>query len=174
MKPIDDRQPIREPYRRTRHAVVIDGEPPDVWPSVRGLDLRASLLVRALFTMRGMGGVTRIEDLDRLGFRVLESAEPDWFCLGLIGRPWRPRGDLVRFEPFEFAAFDRPGYAKITWSFALAGLGPATRLVTETRILCTDESSRRRFGWYWWLIGPFSSLIRSRVLAMIKRAAEAT
>jgi hypothetical protein len=40
-------------------------------------------------------------------------------------------------------------------------------LTTETRVLLTDERSRRAFGRYWLLIRPFSGLIRRRWLAAI-------
>lgn len=44
-------------------------------------------------------------------------------------------------------------------------------LTTETRVLLTDERSRRAFGRYWLLIRPFSGLIRRRWLAAIVRRA---
>jgi hypothetical protein len=44
---------------------------------------------------------------------------------------------------------------------------------TETRIAATDEVARRRFGRYWRLIGPFSSITRREMLAAIRRRAEA-
>ena len=47
-----------------------------------------------------------------------------------------------------------------------------TLLATETRVLCLDTASRRRFRLYWTLIGPFSGLIRKDILRSIKRQAE--
>jgi hypothetical protein len=44
--------------------------------------------------------------------------------------------------------------------------------VTETRVASTDDEARRKFGWYWRLIGPFSALIRRVMLGQIKREAE--
>jgi hypothetical protein len=86
--------------------------------------------------------------------------------LGTIGQPWRlrggnnPRGD--------FAALDRPGYAKLAIDWRLEdGV-----LSTETRVFLTDEESRRKFRRYWLLIRPWSGLIRRMWLRAIARRAE--
>src|SRR5207245_895689 len=44
-------------------------------------------------------------------------------------------------------------------------LGPAggTRLATETRVHATDSAARRRFRLYWFVVAPFSALIRRRL-----------
>jgi hypothetical protein len=44
-------------------------------------------------------------------------------------------------------------------------------LATETRVLLTEERSRRAFGRYGLLIRPFSGLIRRRWLAAVVRRA---
>ena len=91
--------------------------------------------------------------------------------LGLIGRPWRPGGDLQSFTPDQFAAFDRPGYIRIAWAFAIAPSAGGCVLRTETRVAGTDGSARRRFRVYWWFVGPFSSLIRRRMLRDVRASA---
>jgi hypothetical protein len=48
----------------------------------------------------------------------------------------------------------------------------ATKVVTETRILATDATAQRRFGWYWRLVYPGSMIIRVMWLRAIKRRAE--
>jgi hypothetical protein len=52
------------------------------------------------------------------------------------------------------------------------GAETVSRLTTETRILCTDDVSRRRFRWNRRLIGPFSGVLRNEALLQIKRHAE--
>jgi hypothetical protein len=42
-------------------------------------------------------------------------------------------------------------------------------LTTETRVLLTDDGSRRAFRRYWLVIRPFSGVIRRRWLAAIVR-----
>jgi hypothetical protein len=45
-------------------------------------------------------------------------------------------------------------------------------VATETRIVCTDEASRRAFLRYWRVIRPFSGLIRLEMLRLLRNAAE--
>jgi hypothetical protein len=63
--------------------------------------------------------------------------------------------------------------ARAVMNFHLSGdaNGP-TRLVTQTRIHATDARATRRFGAYWRLIYPGSSLIRRTWLRAIKVRAE--
>jgi hypothetical protein len=77
------------------------------------------------------------------------------------------------FTAERFAALADPGFAKAAMTFRWRDEGGGvTRLVTETRIFATDEGARRRFGVYWRLIYPGSSLIRYGWLAAIRARAE--
>ncbi|HEX2497394.1 MAG TPA: hypothetical protein VHO00_01235 [Actinomycetes bacterium] len=66
-----------------------------------------------------------------------------------------------------FVDFAAPGSAKMIVNFRTS----AGELTTETRVLLTDDRSRRAFGRYWLVIRPFSGLIRRRWLAAIARRA---
>jgi hypothetical protein len=55
-------------------------------------------------------------------------------------------------DPAGFAAFSEPGWAKAALSFQLTPTADGTVLAAETRVMATDEASRRRFGRYWRLI----------------------
>ena len=80
---------------------------------------------------------------------------------------------MRRFAPQEFAAFDEPGWAKAAWNFRVEpAAGGGAAVTTETRVLCTDERSRRTFRCYWLLIRPFSGLIRHEILRLLRREAE--
>ena len=69
----------------------------------------------------------------------------------------------------DFRAFDRPGYAKGTFSFRLDDAGPGRiRLVTETRVLATSPDARRAFRRYWIFIRLGSGLIRRIILSAIR------
>lgn len=75
--------------------------------------------------------------------------------------------------PAEFAAFDRPGVSKAVMNFRIEEDGSAgCRLITETRVFSIGESARRRFGTYWRVIYPGSSLIRHMWLDAVRRRAE--
>lgn len=69
----------------------------------------------------------------------------------------------------DFRVFAEPGYAKMALNFAFDG----DTLSTETRVLLTDEASRRAFRRYWLVIRPFSGLIRRLWLRGIDRRARA-
>ena len=159
--------------RRTRHHTEIDASPAKVWPLVRRLDLSRSPIIRVLFAARGMGRPGGLADLDDMGFTVIQEDPPRELVLGLIGQFWKPSGRLRRVEADEFVSFSEPGYVKTIWGFSLTGVASGrTLLETETRILCTDDVSRRRFGRYWRFIRPFSGLVRRETLRLIRKQAE--
>ena len=58
-----------------------------------------------------------------------------------------------------FRAFAKPGWVRVAAAF--------------TCIEATDDAARRRFGRYWRVVGPFSSVTRREMLAAIRRRAEA-
>lgn len=168
-----------------RHQIDIQASAERVYGAVRKLDLSGSKLVRWLFRLRGLPvlfpfadkpqqglGLT-LDDLLKNGFILLGEAPPREILLGLVGKFWTASGCLQRLEAVEFSNFTTPGYAKAAWNFSLAPqTGGMTRLFTETRVLCLDETSRRRFRLYWAFVRPFSGLIRMEALRAIKRQAE--
>ncbi|HEV8587079.1 MAG TPA: hypothetical protein VGT02_19115 [Methylomirabilota bacterium] len=160
-----------------RHGVDVAAPAPVVWAALHRADFASAWYVRALLTLRGLrrpGSVRRIT-LDRLvanGFIPLGERAGQEVALGLVGRFWRPSGGRVRVRPEEFTGFTTPGYAKVTWTFAVEPAGPAaTRVITETRVAFTDAASRHRFRLYWLGVRPFSGLIRRAMLAAVAREA---
>jgi hypothetical protein len=107
------------------------------------------------------------------GFALLEERPGEELVLGTVGRFWRARGELCATSPVQFRAPAPSGTAKAAWNFQV-GLRAdgATELRTETRVLCADVATRRRFRAYWMLIRPFSGLIRREMLAAVRSAAE--
>src|SRR5438309_608815 len=107
------------------------------------------------------------------GFALLEERPGEELVLGTAGRLWRARGELCATSPVRFRAPAPSGTAKAAWNFEV-GLraDSATELRTETRVLCADVTTRRRFRAYWTLIRPFSGLIRQEMLAAVRSAAE--
>lgn len=158
----------------TVHAIDIEAPTSVVFPAVRTLDLSGSPLVRLLLRLRGIpGDALTAEGLRRLGFRIVLEEPDRAFALGIIGRFWTPSGTLLDFDPADFVTIATPGYAKALWYFELApGPRRGTRLRTVTRVCCHDPVSRRRFRAYWTVAGPFSSLVRVRMLALVKDRAE--
>ncbi|MDX6614455.1 MAG: hypothetical protein QOD75_3641 [Blastocatellia bacterium] len=107
------------------------------------------------------------------GFGKLAGNRDREIVLGVAGRFWRPVGNLLPFKEENFQGPVPAGTARAVWNFALSDVGnERTLLSTETRILCGDPSSRRKFRAYWLLVRPFSGLIRILMLRAIKRASE--
>jgi hypothetical protein len=159
---------------RTIHATEVAAPPEAVYEAVKRLDLGGSPINRVLFLARGLGShrSIKLSDLMARGFVLLGEDPPRELVLGLVARPWTLMGGVRRLDADGFRGFGQPRYARIGWSFDVRPSGRTSRLLTETRIRCTDAASRRKFRWYWRLIGPFSGVVRREALLLIKRDAE--
>jgi hypothetical protein len=165
------------------HDVEVDAPVERAYRAVKELDLARSPVVQALLAVRGIpslftGAVKPkrrlgLAEIIQSGFVVLAEEPGRELVLGIVGRFWQLGSGVHRIEPDEFTGFDELGFAKAAWNFTVSELpGGGSTVVTETRIACTDADARRKFGWYWRLVGPFSALIRRIVLGQIKRDAE--
>lgn len=168
-----------------RHQTRILAPASIVYGAVRELDLSDSRMVRLLFRLREVPGGFRstrrdtrrlgltLRDLVASGFIVLGERPDEEIVLGLVGRFWTASGNIMRMDAEAFNTFASPGFAKAAWNFSLSpDDAGATELATETRVLCLDDSSRRKFKLYWRLIAPFSGVIRKEALRAVKLAAE--
>ena len=107
--------------------------------------------------------------MTRYGWELL-GENPGEIVLGQIGRPWKAAGATggAVAAPAEFAAYDKPGYAKVALSLRVDPRGTASSILTmETRVALTDAASVLRFRRYWRVIGPFSGLIRRVALRLL-------
>lgn len=93
---------------------------------------------------------------------------------------WRPSAKPTAEGYRTLANSGRPGFALVAMNFRLADCAvppqsaPCTLLTTETRVYATDALSRRRFGRYWRVIYPGSSLIRMMWLRAVAKKASTT
>ena len=167
------------------HQIVIKASAQQVYAAVRELDLSRSLLIRTLFLLRSLPALfssqrktqsqlgLNLAGLLRSGFVLLEEKPEEEMVLGLVGKFWTAAGCIQQIEANQFRDFATPGYAKAVWNFSFhPQSNGAIKLTTETRVLCTDEASRKRFLRYWRFVRPFSGLIRIAALRAIKRAVE--
>jgi hypothetical protein len=114
-----------------------------------------------------------LDDMLGEGFTLLGEQPGEELVLGTVGRFWRGGGETRPVSPASFREPAPPGTAKAAWNFAVGRRpGGGTELRTETRVLCADAASRRRFRAFWLVIRPFSGLIRREMLAAIRSAAE--
>jgi hypothetical protein len=165
------------------HETTVDAPVDVTYRAVREFDLARSPVVLALLAVRGLphmftGAVKPsrrlgLDEVTRTGFVVLAEGPNHEIVLGVVGRFWRLTSGIHRIDASEFTGFDTPGFAKAAWNFVVSELaGGGSKIVTETRVACTDAESRRKFSLYWRLVGPFSALIRRELLRTIKRDAE--
>ena len=134
-----------------RHAITIAAPPADTGGRGR-LRSQARSLFRSMIALRELPA--RLIPRDKPNpppfglhnFCLLERDETA-LVYGLIGRFWQAEYGLedVADGP-GFLAFAQPGVAKLALGYVVTPLPSGhCRLVTETRIFCPDDASRRRF-----------------------------
>ena len=123
-----------------------------------------------------LGGRTALAQRPRFGlgdFVALGRQGDSALAYGLAGRFWEPGYGLQPLADAQaYQAFDAADAAKLLLGFVVQQAGGETTLTTLTRVLCGSEAARRRLAAYWLLIRPVSGLIRRRILADVRRAAE--
>ena len=152
---------------RTRRSIEIDAPRERVWEALRATTLSDMRTARLLFRLRGLPSDGGGSILELEGFRELAEDPGRELVVGAVGRPWLPRAKLV--EGADVRTFREPGYALM----ALNVVYSDNRLVTETRVRCTDRRSRLWFRLYWLVVGPFSLVVRADWLRAVKRRATA-
>lgn len=159
------------------HEITIQARPERVFQCLLDVDVNRSGIIRGLFALRGLPRPRPgLLSISGIGFQTLVHEPPTMVALGLIGQFWKLAGNVQSFAPEEFSNFGAPGYAKCVAVFEVSHDPTAemSTLRTETRVQCLDPVSRRRFGRYWTLIGPFSGLIRTQLLKVVKQNAESS
>jgi hypothetical protein len=153
--------------------------------AAREMSLMASPVVRAIF--RGRELLMRspaeqpeaqlpqslIDECLSIGWGVLAQESGREIVLGAVTQPWKSDVTFRALPPDEFAAFDKPGFAKIAWTIRAEPLGLETsRFYTETRVATTDAEARKRFRRYWTMVSPGVRLIRRESLRLVRADAE--
>lgn len=175
---------------RERHRLHVPASPDETWPALRRADLGGAPVVRLLLLLRALpaalvrgpeawarlrrDGAARITlaTFERQGFRVLAERPPSELAIGLEGQFWRPSGNIATPDADVFAtSAPAPGTARALWDFTIAPAPGGCVLATETRVLCADDATRRRFLPYWWAIRPGSGIIRRLMLRAVRNAA---
>ncbi|MFQ5527419.1 MAG: hypothetical protein ACE5GX_14285 [Thermoanaerobaculia bacterium] len=173
---------IAQPDALEVHRIEIPAAPEVVYPALWRTDLGSSWIVKLLLGLRALPGILLgrrslvrpprldLEAIIAAGFGKLAEEPGREIVLGVVGRFWRPTGNLL---PFDRASFDGPvpaGLAIAAWNFTVRPTDRGSSVLeTETRIACGDDASRRKFRLYWLLVRPFSGWIRRRMLAAVLR-----
>ncbi|CDR35221.1 hypothetical protein [Criblamydia sequanensis] len=129
------------------------------------IDLSRSKSLSILFWLRGLNTKTNPKE----SFVLLCEESPNEIVFGLIGRPWKLRGDLQKVTKEQFEKFNEGSFAKMAWNFSFKPIGNETLVSTETRILCLDKESKKKFKRYWFFIKPFSGFIRKEILKLLEK-----
>jgi hypothetical protein len=150
---------------REYHQIEIRGNPTRVYESVRALDFSDSLLIRTLFRLRGLPSTsTNLDGLLQVGFLLVDEIPDEEFVLGLVGKFWTVRAQILKLDAAQYSEFNQRGYAKLAWNFAIQESAPGA--------VSTDDHSKSRFKLYWFLIGRFSGLTRREMLRVVKKRVE--
>ena len=163
------------------HSIAINASPEIVYRALWTADLGDSLIIKLLLGLRSLpevilrGGrlprdrkVTLHTIIDS-GFGILAN-EPEEVVLGVTGKFWRPTGNLLPFDRGSFAGVVPRDVARAVWNFSMKeDSSGGTILSTETRVICGDSASRRKFRMYWFFVRPFSDLIRLIMLRIVRQ-----
>lgn len=176
---------------RERHALRVTASATRIYAALRSTDFGRAPIIRGLLLLRALpGALARRQSAGALrqrsaepitlatfearGFRVVAERPPNELVIALEGQFWRPDGGLCTPASADF--LDRPpvpGTARAVWNFSLENRAEGEiELRTETRVLCADAATRRRFLPYWYLIRPGSGIIRHAMLRAIRDEAE--
>jgi len=168
------------------HSVRLSASPERALEAVKRVTPGEMPLVRLLFTVRSLPALltgrpglptaktqSLYEQMLDFGFVFLGEDPGREVACGMIGQMWKVRGAAPTIrDAREFVAFEEPGYAKVAMNFSVRPAEGATCLRTETRVLITDDASRRGFGRYWQVILPGRAMIRRGWLRAGRRWAE--
>lgn len=153
------------------HTIIINQPSEKVYSLIKSLDLSSEWVIKALFKLRGLpvSEFTLSGLVKQMNFAWLDEKENEELLIGCWGNNKPERIP----DPETFRTDNKKFVRKIAWNFLLEPLGPATcRVTTETRILHFATKAKIVFGFYWFLVRPFSGLIRIIMLKQLKKRAE--
>jgi hypothetical protein len=179
---LDDLLPA--PDHVTRQSRWIAAPPDVVWDALH--EIRLSQLpvtlvlgaVRFLPVLLAGGGRDHVHDrpfLDALPVPLLSSSPSEFVVFGGALQAWRLTGgeEPPALDAAGLSTWSQPGWVKAGMDFRLTPLGNGTELSSETRVVSTDDATRRRFARYWVFVQPGSTAIRWEVLTAVEVRAKA-
>jgi len=162
---------------RERHSTVVRASARATMSAADEWQPRESILWRVLLVLRGVGKPRGAfwEWAEGMGFLCLARTESE-VVYGQIGRFWSLRERSAMVSPRtaeEFRAFTDPRFAVAVVAITVEpATAESTLLTTETRVHVRSQSAHRWFGLYWFLIRPFSGLLRRSMLNGVRARAE--
>jgi hypothetical protein len=175
---------IPGPHYRLCHSRVVDAPPGVVWDELHrvtmsalpvGWVLEAVRLFPARLVGRKHERLAARSFLDVSPVPVLFSERPHVVISAGLSQAWRLLGGSTppQLDATALRAWSRPGWIKVGLEFRFQSMPVGTLLSTETRVLATDERTRRAFAAYWFFIRAGSSAIRRELLRTVAHRAQA-
>ena len=174
-----------------RHETAVRAPVSVTYAAARELDLQRSGIVRAILKSRQLITGDDDEVLERrpfldqvhaMGWGVLREVPGRALVFGAVTKPWESNMTFHALSPEKFAAFNKPGWAKILWTVEVDPAVPTPKAPnaanersvfrTRMRVATTDATSRKRFSSYWGNMKPAVMLIRQQALGMLRSDAE--
>lgn len=167
--PAGARRWVPHPIASEEHYVVVEGDPADVLRTAVSSPVAPDNIVRLLFLLRGLG-VPRASIYEfwlSYGFIIVEQ-DSTQVVFGFASEILNRRAPAVSAS--EYADWTNSGI-KIAADIRVISIenGRRTLLITATKVCAYDDRSRRIFKAYWFVVGPFSAIIRRRWLRCIRR-----
>jgi hypothetical protein len=165
-----------------RHSERIHAKPEQVMQAIRQSTFGDMTSLATLLKIRG--AALRIHDNTGVfsqDKRVLDSFSASGYIAGgseheivmCGGANVRAKRPLEARTLQEFADYREQGAVKMGYDFNVEDArGGWSKVTAETRVVATDDSTRRGMGRYWRLIVPGSGLLRRQWLEGIKKRAE--
>lgn len=168
----------------TRQSRWIDAPPDVVWDELHAVKLTGLPVTVALSAVRflpvllsgkGFGQLHDRTFLDALPVPLLASDEQESVVFGGVLQAWRLSGgeESPQLDAEDLQRWIQPGWVKAVMDFRLKPERGGTVLSSETRVLATDPTTRRRFSLYWVFVQPGSTAIRWELLTAVQLKAEA-
>lgn len=157
----------------TCQALVLCAAPERVYAAARARPLMHTPPARFLLRVRALPALLDPHGSPEGSGSLLLLAEdaPRALVFGFCGPFWHPSRNIAPIaDPAAWRAFARDGMAKAAVAITVEALpGGATRLATETRVVCYGAAARRRFRLYWSWAGLGSGLIRRVWLEAVRQ-----
>jgi hypothetical protein len=167
-----------------RHETMVSASPERVFAAIRTVAADEIALFKLFtwlrrFGQRGPESLLNPPDAKPIvdvavasGFMVLLDRSPQEIVLGtvLAAPKGMSRRDIATAD--QFRQLTEPGVIKGVLNFRVEPAAARTRVITETRVVATDEHTLALFTAYWRTIFPGSAILRVTWLRAIKARAE--
>jgi hypothetical protein len=174
---------VPNPQFRMCHSRVIAAPLAEIWDELNtvpmsalplGLVLESLRLLPAKPSGKKHPSLARRTFLDVTPIPILFSEPPHVVISAGLSQAWRLQGGSTPpvLDAVGLREWTGNGWLKVGMEFRLESTPKGNLLSTETRIQAMDPETMRAFTAYWFVIRPFSGVIRWEVLRVVAHRAE--